>query len=89
MASVLLAVSQDLGWRASGPYGGLGELLLPAVQPGSSLMPGKVNPVIPEAVAQVCLSRWRVWLMPVPSALPWPSLTGSMGGLWWFGTCTP
>lgn len=55
LARVLLAVSQDLRWRASGPYGGLGELLLPAVQPGSSLMPGKVNPVIPEAVAQVCL----------------------------------
>lgn len=55
LASVLLAISQDLRWRASGPYGGLGELLLPAVQPGSSLMPGKVNPVIPEAVAQVCL----------------------------------
>lgn len=52
---VLFAIAQDLRLRASGPEGGLGELLLPAVQPGSSLMPGKVNPVIPEAVAQVCL----------------------------------
>ena len=40
---------------ASGPFGGLGELRLPAVQPGSSIMPGKVNPVIPEAVAQAAI----------------------------------
>jgi fumarate hydratase class II len=52
---VLLAVANDLRLRASGPFGGLGELLLPAVQPGSSIMPGKVNPVIPEAVAQAAL----------------------------------
>jgi len=52
---VLLAVANDLRLRASGPFGGLGELRLPAVQPGSSLMPGKVNPVIPEAVAQVAI----------------------------------
>ncbi len=55
LARVLLAVAQDLRLRASGPFGGLGELRLPAVQPGSSLMPGKVNPVIPEAVVQVAL----------------------------------
>lgn len=55
VARVLLAVANDLRLRASGPTGGLGELRLPAVQPGSSLMPGKVNPVIPEAVAQACL----------------------------------
>jgi fumarate hydratase class II len=52
---VLLAVAGDLRLRGSGPFGGLGELELPAVQPGSSIMPGKVNPVIPEAVAQVAL----------------------------------
>lgn len=52
---VLLAVANDLRLRASGPFGGLGEFLLPAVQPGSSLMPGKVNPVIPEAVAQAAI----------------------------------
>lgn len=55
LAGVLFALAQDLRLRASGPFGGLGELQLPAVQPGSSLMPGKVNPVIPEAVAQTCL----------------------------------
>ncbi len=52
---VLLAVANDLRLRASGPFGGLAELRLPAVQPGSSLMPGKVNPVIPEAVAQAAI----------------------------------
>jgi fumarate hydratase class II len=55
VARVLLAVADDLRLRASGPFGGLGELELPAVQPGSSIMPGKVNPVIAEAVAQVAL----------------------------------
>jgi fumarate hydratase class II len=55
LARVGFALAQELRWRASGPHGGLGELQLPAVQPGSSLMPGKVNPVIPEAVAQACL----------------------------------
>ena len=52
---VLLAIANDVRLRASGPFGGLGELALPAVQPGSSIMPGKVNPVIPEAVAQVAI----------------------------------
>ena len=52
---VLFSLANDLRLRGSGPFGGLGELQLPAVQPGSSLMPGKVNPVIPEAVAQVAL----------------------------------
>ncbi len=55
VAGVLFALAQDLRLRSSGPYGGLGELRLPPVQPGSSLMPGKVNPVIPEAVAQAAL----------------------------------
>jgi fumarate hydratase, class II len=52
---VLLSIANDLRLRASGPFGGLGELRLPAVQPGSSIMPGKVNPVIPEAVVQVAI----------------------------------
>ena len=52
---VLFAVANDIRLRSSGPFGGFGELLLPVVQPGSSIMPGKVNPVIPEAVAQVAL----------------------------------
>ncbi len=55
VARVLNAVANDLRLRGSGPFGGLGELRLPAVQPGSSIMPGKINPVIPEAVAQVGL----------------------------------
>jgi fumarate hydratase class II len=55
LGRVLLALANDVRLRASGPFGGLRELELPAVQPGSSIMPGKVNPVIPEAVAQVAL----------------------------------
>jgi fumarate hydratase class II len=49
------ALANDLRLRGSGPFGALGELRLPAVQPGSSIMPGKVNPVIPEAVVQVAI----------------------------------
>jgi fumarate hydratase class II len=48
---VLMAIANDVRLRASGPFGGLGELRLPAVQPGSSIMPGKVNPVVAEAAA--------------------------------------
>ena len=55
LGRVLFAVANDIRLRSSGPFGGFGELLLPVVQPGSSIMPGKVNPVIPEAVAQVAL----------------------------------
>jgi len=50
-AVALLKISNDLRWMNSGPLAGLGEIVLPALQPGSSIMPGKVNPVIPEAVA--------------------------------------
>jgi len=49
----LMKISNDLRLMNSGPLAGLGELRLPALQPGSSIMPGKVNPVIPEAVAMV------------------------------------
>jgi fumarate hydratase class II len=49
-----MKISNDLRWMNSGPLAGLGEIALPALQPGSSIMPGKVNPVIPEAVAMVC-----------------------------------
>ncbi len=51
----LIKISGDLRLLASGPAGGLGELRLPKVQAGSSIMPGKVNPVIPEMITQVCL----------------------------------
>jgi fumarate hydratase class II len=50
----LTKIANDLRLLGSGPRCGLGELRLPAVQPGSSIMPGKVNPVIPEALLQVC-----------------------------------
>ena len=51
LAVALLKISNDLRWMNSGPLSGLGEISLKALQPGSSIMPGKVNPVIPEAVA--------------------------------------
>jgi fumarate hydratase class II len=54
LAVSLMKISNDLRWMNSGPLAGLGEIHLPALQPGSSIMPGKVNPVIPEAVAMVC-----------------------------------
>jgi fumarate hydratase class II len=53
IAVSLLKIANDLRWMNSGPLAGLGEISLPALQPGSSIMPGKVNPVIPEAVAMV------------------------------------
>jgi fumarate hydratase class II len=53
-AIALFKVANDVSWLGSGPRAGLGELALPEVQPGSSIMPGKVNPVIPEALIQVC-----------------------------------
>ncbi|HMN34384.1 MAG TPA: class II fumarate hydratase [Chiayiivirga sp.] len=54
LATSLMKISNDLRWMNSGPLAGLGEIELPALQPGSSIMPGKVNPVIPEAMAMVC-----------------------------------
>jgi fumarate hydratase class II len=50
----LMKICNDLRWMNSGPLTGLAEIELPALQPGSSIMPGKVNPVIPEAVAMIC-----------------------------------
>lgn len=49
----LAKIANDIRWLSSGPRAGLGEINLPALQPGSSIMPGKVNPVIPEAILQV------------------------------------
>ncbi|MCK8515794.1 class II fumarate hydratase [Methylonatrum kenyense] len=54
LAVALMKIANDLRWMNSGPLAGLGEISLPALQPGSSIMPGKVNPVIPEAVTMVC-----------------------------------
>jgi fumarate hydratase class II len=53
LACALTKIANDLRWMNSGPLAGLGEIELPALQPGSSIMPGKVNPVIPEAVAMI------------------------------------
>ena len=53
LACALMKIANDLRWMNSGPLAGLGEIELPALQPGSSIMPGKVNPVIPEAVCMV------------------------------------
>ncbi|MBK15519.1 MAG: aspartate ammonia-lyase [Chloroflexi bacterium] len=53
LAVALMKISNDIRWLSSGPRSGLNEIELPAVQPGSSIMPGKINPVIPESVCQV------------------------------------
>ncbi len=53
LAVTLMKIANDLRWMNSGPIAGLGEITLPSLQPGSSIMPGKVNPVVPEAVAMV------------------------------------
>ncbi|HEU4813336.1 MAG TPA: class II fumarate hydratase [Xanthomonadaceae bacterium] len=54
LAVALMKIANDLRWMNSGPLAGLGEVELPALQPGSSIMPGKVNPVVPEATCMVC-----------------------------------
>jgi len=54
IAVSLIKICNDIRWLASGPRCGLGEISIPSLQPGSSIMPGKINPVIPEAVIQVC-----------------------------------
>jgi fumarate hydratase class II len=56
-AIALIKIANDLRWMNSGPLSGLGEIMLPALQPGSSIMPAKVNPVIPEAV---CMAAAQV-----------------------------
>ena len=54
IAVSLSKIANDIRWMGSGPRAGIGELILPDVQPGSSIMPGKVNPVICESMIQVC-----------------------------------
>ncbi len=54
LAEVFIKIAQDLRLLASGPNGGFGEIILPAVQEGSSFYPGKINPVIPETMLQCC-----------------------------------
>ncbi len=53
LSASLMKIANDIRWLGSGPRCGIGEILVPPVQPGSSIMPGKVNPVIPEALCQV------------------------------------
>ena len=53
IAISLIKIANDIRWLSSGPRCGIGEINIPSLQPGSSIMPGKVNPVIPEAVIQV------------------------------------
>ncbi len=53
VATSMLKIANDIRWLSSGPRCGLGEINIPALQPGSSIMPGKVNPVIPESVIQI------------------------------------
>jgi fumarate hydratase class II len=53
LAVSLMKISNDLRWMNSGPLAGLAEIALPALQPGSSIMPGKVNPVVPESVTMI------------------------------------
>ncbi len=54
VAVSLIKIANDIRWMGSGPRCGIGEIRLPETQPGSSIMPGKVNPVIPESLVQVC-----------------------------------
>ena len=54
IAVSLMKIANDLRWLSSGPRCGIGEITLPSLQPGSSIMPGKVNPVIPESIMMIC-----------------------------------
>jgi aspartate ammonia-lyase len=72
-AATLLKISGDLRLLSSGPEAGLGELRLPERQAGSSIMPGKVNPVIPEAVSQAAMR-----VMANDSAIAWAVASGSL-----------
>ncbi|MBT3476002.1 class II fumarate hydratase [bacterium] len=54
LATSLMKIANDIRWLGSGPRCGFGEISVPAIQPGSSIMPGKVNPVLAESVTQVC-----------------------------------
>jgi len=55
IAVSLVKIANDIRWLSSGPRSGLGEIEIPSLQPGSSIMPGKINPVIPESVVQVAI----------------------------------
>lgn len=71
-AVALSKMANDLRWLGSGPRAGLGELVLPALQPGSSIMPGKVNPVIPESVMMICAQ-----VIGLDAAITWGCASGN------------
>src|SRR5581483_2199777 len=71
-AIALTKIANDIRWLGSGPRCGLGELLLPEVQPGSSIMPGKVNPVIAESVLMVCAQT-----IGYDAAISWAGTSGA------------
>ena len=71
-AITLIKIANDIRWLGSGPRCGLGELLLPEVQPGSSIMPGKVNPVIAESVLMVCAQ-----VIGYDAAISWAGASGA------------
>ncbi|HRQ01164.1 MAG TPA: lyase family protein, partial [Terrimesophilobacter sp.] len=72
VAVSLTKICNDLRWMGSGPNTGLAELHLPDLQPGSSIMPGKVNPVVPEAVLMVCMR-----VMGNDTTVAWGGASGS------------
>ena len=71
-AVALTKIANDIRWLGSGPRCGLGELRLPAVQPGSSIMPGKVNPVIAESLLMVCAQ-----VIGYDAAIAWSGAAGN------------
>ena len=73
IAGSLLKIADDIRWLGSGPRAGLAEIVLPELQPGSSIMPGKVNPVMPEVVSQVA-----VQVIANDSAITWGSSLGRL-----------
>jgi fumarate hydratase class II len=73
VAVSLTKIANDLRWLSSGPRCGLGEIELPALQPGSSIMPGKVNPVIPEAVLMAA-----AWVVGADAAVAVGGLSGNL-----------
>ena len=72
LAVSLTKINNDLRWMGSGPNAGLAELHIPDLQPGSSIMPGKVNPVVPEAVLMVCAR-----VIGNDASVAWAGATGS------------
>jgi fumarate hydratase, class II len=71
-AVALTKIANDIRWLGSGPRGGLGEIRLPELQPGSSIMPGKVNPVIPESLLMICAQ-----VMGHDAAITWGCASGN------------